>query len=256
MSIETRDKGAGRMPAEVDGAGFGWRRLQTVAAWGALISFLVPMLITLSFEPFLAAMAAPFVIGLLVRLKWPRVGAVLLGLFSLAVLASGAPFLVDALSHPESTVDFLPLVLFTISTLVGTIAATPAYRESAPPATTSRAARGLAMAGGTVLVAAAIVSVIAFMGVESEGAQAGDVRLTAEDVEFAPETFTADAGTVSVSVTNEDATRHTFTIDGLDVDLNIPPNTTQRVSFEAPAGTYEFYCRPHADVMTGTLRVG
>jgi plastocyanin len=255
MSIETRNEVSGRMPGEVDAVGFGWRRLQTVAAVGTLVSFVVPMLVTLSFEPFLAGMAAPFVIGLLVRLRWPRVGTVLLGFFSLAVLASGAPFLLDALSHPESIVDFLPLVLFTVSALVGTIAAIPAYRESAPPATTSAPARGLAVAGGAVLLAAAIVSVIAFMGVNSEEAQAGDVRLTAEDVEFAPEILTADAGSVAVHVTNQDGTRHTFTIDELGVDLNVPPDTTQRVSFDAPAGTYEFYCRPHSDVMTGTLTV-
>jgi plastocyanin len=49
--------------------------------------------------------------------------------------------------------------------------------------------------------------------------------------------------------------RHTFTIDELGVDLSIPPNSEQRVTFDAPAGSYEFECRPHTPGMTGTLTV-
>lgn len=99
--------------------GFGWRRLQVVASLGAISSFLVPMVITLSFEPFLLATLAPFVIGLLVMLRWPPVASIWLGVASLGVLLTSAPFLVEALAHPESLADFLPLVAFTLSTLVG-----------------------------------------------------------------------------------------------------------------------------------------
>ena len=235
---------------------FGWRRLLVLSAFGTVASLLVPMLITLSLEPFLLSMAAPVVIGLLVMRRWPRAGSITLGVVSLALLASGAPFLVDALSHPESLVDFLPLALFTASALLGTIAAIPAYRETTPPKVASGPARGLALAGAVILAAAAVVSVVSFAGVDSQEASPGDVRLVAEEIEWAPGDLAAGAGTISVHVTNRDATRHTFTIDALDVDLNVPPNTTQRVTFEASPGNYPFYCSPHADAMEGTLTVG
>ena len=54
---------------------------------------------------------------------------------------------------------------------------------------------------------------------------------------------------------DRDGTRHTFTIDELGVDLSIPPESGQRVSFTAAPGTYRFYCRPHAPGMEGVLVV-
>ena len=46
-----------------------------------------------------------------------------------------------------------------------------------------------------------------------------------------------------------------FTIEELGVDLRVPDGSTGRVVFDAPAGTYEFVCTPHADVMKGKLVV-
>jgi plastocyanin len=100
-----------------------------------------------------------------------------------------------------------------------------------------------------------VVSIVAFAGVESVPAQPGDIRLVTQDLEFRPSAIDTRSGTVSVHVTNEDSTRHTFTIDGLGVDLNLPPNSTQRVSFEAEPGTYGLICRPHESSMQGTLIV-
>jgi hypothetical protein len=88
--------------------GFGWRRLQVAAAFGVVGSLLIPMAITATFEPFLVSMAAPFPIGLLLMLRWPRVGAIWLGVVSLAILLFSAPFLGEALTHPESLADILP----------------------------------------------------------------------------------------------------------------------------------------------------
>jgi plastocyanin len=236
-------------------AGFGWRRLQALAAWGAIASLVVPMVMERSVEGFFVAMIAPFVIGLLLLLRWRRVGAVWLGVVSLAELLSSAPFLAEALIHPESLADFLPLVAFTLSTLVGSIAAIPAFRQGVRPDTPSRSAMATAALAALVLAAATTVSVIAASGVDSVQAQAGDIPLTAKDFQFGPSRITASRGTVAVVVTNDDTTRHTFTIDGLDVDLNLPPNSTQRVTFAADAGTYRFICTPHAPDMAGDLVV-
>jgi plastocyanin len=234
---------------------FGWRRLQVVAALGVVASVVVPMIISMSVEPFLLSMAAPFVIGLLVMLRWPRVGAVLLGVVSLALLLFGAPFLAEALIHPESLGDFIPLVVLTLSLLVGVIAAIPSFRRGRMPDAASRLARTIAVVSGAIVVASGIVAVVAFAGIESEPARSGDILVVAEDIEFHPTRISADGSDVSVHVTNRDDTRHTFTIDELGVDLNVPPNSNQRVSFVADPGTYEFYCRPHTPGMEGELVV-
>jgi plastocyanin len=232
----------------------GWARLQAAAAWAAIASFAVPMIIDRSVEGFFVAMIAPFVIGLLLRWRWRRVGAVWLGVVSLGELLSSAPFLGDALTHPETLTDFLPLVVFTVATLVGSVAAIPAFRRGRGPDLPSRSATAVAAAATVLLVLATGVSVVAAAGVDSAQAQAGDLRLTAKDFQFDQTSMTVTDGTVAVAVTNDDTTRHTFTIDALGVDLNVPPGTTQRVTFGADAGTYRFYCRPHPN-MTGNLAV-
>jgi len=242
-------------PPGPGGRGFGWRRLQVLAALAVLGSLLVPMLLSFSFEPFLATMAAPLAIGLLLLLGWPRVGAVWLGVVSLGLLVFSAPFLVEALTHPESMADFIPLSFFAVGCVVGAVAAIPTFRERARPDATSGTPRIIAIATGALIVLATVVSIVAFAGIESVPARSGDTRLVAEDIAFRPTGITAQNGEVSVHVTNLDGTRHTYTIDGLGVNLNVPPNSDQRITFTTGPGTYRFYCRPHAPGMEGVLVV-
>lgn len=233
--------------------GFGWRRLQVAAVLAMIASFLVPMAIELSLEPFLLGMVVPLVIGLLVMRRWRRIGVIWVGVIALVELLFSAPFLADALTHPESVADFLPLSVFTVSSFVAAIATRPSLRE--PTAQASGRPRAIAIWAASLLSAGAIVSIVATLGVESVPARAGDIRVGAQDMEFHPPSFDADAGSVSVAVTNNDSFRHTFTIDELGVDLELPPNTTQRVSFTVEPGTYRFYCRPHDPDMEGELAV-
>jgi len=235
--------------------GLGWRKLHVLAAAGVLGSLLASMGIVPSPEPLLLTMT-PFVIGLLLMLRWPRVGTVWLGVSSLGLLLFSAPFLADALAHPESLTDFIPLVVFTVSLLVGTVAAIPSFRQGRGPDAASGLPGAIAVGAGALILAASLVAVVAFVQTESVSAQAGDVRVEIEDFRFRPAAFYARTGTVSVHVTNRDTTRHTFTIDELGVDLNLPPNSSQRVSFAAAgSGTYRFYCRPHGPDMEGELVV-
>jgi plastocyanin len=254
--VSTTDLGRPRStPGERSGdsTGFGWRRLQLVAALAVVASLVVPMVISLSVEVFLLAMAAPFVVGLLLMLRWRRVAAVWLGLVSVALLLFSAPFIVDALAHPESIVDFIPLVVLTVSLLIGVIAAIPSFRRGKGPDAPSRPARAFGVAALGVLVVTTVFSIASFAAIEDVGARPGDILVVTEDFEFHPGGIHADEGTISVHVTNRDDTRHTFTVDVLGVDLNVPPNSTQRVSFTAEPGTYRFVCRPHAPGMEGTL---
>ncbi len=234
--------------------GFGWRRLQAIAAGVTIAGFVMPMAIEGKVEGFLVAMATPFMIGLVLVRFLPRVAAIFLGVVSAATLAFSAPYITEALSHPESATDFVPQTFFTLSMAIAVVTAIPAYREVRRSEVTSSTPRFIAIAAGVVAVVASAISIAAATGVESVAAQAGDVTVVTRDFAFAPAKLATEAGNVSVHLTNDDSTRHTFTIDGL-TDLSVPPNSTQRVTFEAQPGTYRFYCRPHLPDMDGVLVV-
>lgn len=241
--------------SESSGRRFGWRHLQIIAAIAALVSFVAPMVIDLSLEPFLLAMAAPFAVGLMLAVRWPRVAVIWLGVVSLAVLLFSAPFLGEALTHPESAADFLPLALFALATFVGAVTAIPALRESKGGGRQTRVPRIVAAASAAVLFAATAWSFAAFTGLEDAAPQSGDILVTTEDFNFSPKAVSTDAGTIAVAVTNHDNTRHTFSISELGVELSLPPGTTQRATFTAEPGTYTFFCSPHPD-MQGQLVAG
>lgn len=238
-----------------NGAGFGWRRLQILAAIAVLVSFVAPMVINLTLEPVLLSMSAPFAIGLLWSVKWPRVAAIWLGVVSLAVLLFSVPFLGEALTHPESAVDFIPLSLFALATLVGAVTAMLAFRETGGGGHPTQAPRRVAVVSAALLLAVTAWSVVASAGLEGAGLQPGDILVTIEDFAFTPIEISTGPDTISIAVSNHDNTRHTFTITELDVDLSLPPGTTQRVSFAAEPGTYTFFCSPHPD-MQGELVAG
>jgi plastocyanin len=254
-AVEGRGAGGGLLAPEQRRRGLGWRRLQLIAGLGVLGALVLSMRVVFSPEPLLLAMA-PSAIGLLVMLRWPRVGAICLGVSSLALLLFSAPYLADALTHPESVGDFIPLSILTVSLLVGTVAAVPSFREGRDPAGGSALPVAIAVGAGAVLVAASVVGIVAVLRTESVPSQAGDIRVVTEGFVFHPPGISAVSGEVSVHVTNRDSTRHTFTIDRLGVDLNVPPDGMQRVTFAAGPGTYRFYCRPHSPGMEGELVVG
>ena len=235
-------------------SGMGWRRLQLVAAAAAAVSLVAPMVIEGEIVGFLAAMAAPFLIGLLLAAFLPRTAAIFLGVVSLGILLSSVPFLAESLLHPESPSDFIPLVLLVVSAAIGTATAIPAFKEARAGAGTSGTPRAIAIAAVAVLAVASAASLVSAASLEDATAQPGDVAVLTRDFVFEPTELTADAGTVAVHLTNEDKTRHTFTIDGL-TDISVAPGQAQRGTFEAEPGTYRFYCKPHAPDMEGTLVV-
>src|SRR5687768_13523656 len=199
----TADDQASERAAAPSRPGLSWRRLQQIAAVVAVLTFVVPMVLAGSFEPFLATMAAPFLVGLLLDAFLPRTGAVFLGVVSLLILGSSAPFLAEALLHPESTLDFVPLVLLVLATLVAIAATVPAYREARGSSERTSLPRTIVVVASLIAVVATAVSLIAAAGTTSVAAQPGDVTVTTRDFAFAPASLTADAGTVAVHMTND-----------------------------------------------------
>lgn len=199
-----------------------------------------------------AAMAIGAVVGMGL-LRW-RSG--LLGKLGLALLAANVAFwmasgAVSNLTHGEGFWETaLPsaLTVAALLTLVGTVGSV--VRRGA------RAVRALQVGAVAVLVAALVASALGIGGATT--AQPGDLMLTMEDVRFGDTALDADAGGIGVLVANKDLFWHTFTIKELDVNLNVPVGAERRMTFNAPAGTYEFVCAipGHTQAgMKGTLTV-
>ena len=233
---------------------FGWVKLMALGGAIAAIGPILPM-VAEGFEPFLATIAAPFLVGLVLLRFARKTGIVWLGVVSLALLVMNAPFTVDALLHPESPADFVPVTMLTVGGILAVIGTVPAFR-SARGRNGDSAFPKIAAVTGVLLVLAAIGgSLAAANGVTSDAPANGSLIVDMENFEFGPATITAANGEVSVYVTNNDSARHTFTVDELGVDESIAPGQSKQITFDAEAGEFRFYCKPHDPGMEGELKV-
>lgn len=224
-----------------------WQTSLWIAIGGALVSLFAPMALALKFEPFLAVLGAPFVVAAFTA-KWPRVFAVVVGLVCVVQFLGGFPTLADTLQHPESIRDFLPLLLFGLSAIIGAIASVPAFRGT----TQDQAARFILAGCAVVYAVGAMVSGVAAARLPDASLQPGDTAIVARDTKFSEESITLDTASSALYVTNDDATRHTFTVDRLGIDEELPAKRATRLMIDGEPGTYRYYCRPHPD-MTGEL---
>lgn len=231
---------------------FGWIKLLAVGAGVSALGPLVPMLID-GFEPFLAVLMAPLLIGLAVLRFARRTGVVWLGIVSLALLVMNAGFAADAVQHPESPADFVPVMMLTVGGLLAVAATVPAFRAARGRTSNSSVPRIAAIAG-VVLVAVAVAgSVVAKGMVTNDSPAIGSTQVDMEDFAFGPRQIAAESGEVKLFVTNNDNARHTFTVDELGVDVSIAPGQSRQITFDAEAGEYRFYCKPHDPGMDGDL---
>jgi plastocyanin len=84
------------------------------------------------------------------------------------------------------------------------------------------------------------------------------LTIVSQNTAFSTRTLDAPSGQVTVTLDNEDPFVHNFTIDALGVKVEAKGNQTSSGSFDAPPGTYEFYCSipgHKAAGMVGTLTV-
>lgn len=234
--------------------GFGWGSLQVL---GAVLLMLVPVIPFLAegIEPFFLIFVVPPLIGLTLRRFAPRVGIAWLGVVSLALLVMNAPFIPEAIAHPESSADFIPIAMFAVGALVAVVATIPAFRAVRGTASDSTLPNRLAIASLVALAIAAGGSLVARSGVTSDAPASGSIRVSMESFQFGPETVTAQGGRVSLYVTNNDSVRHTFTVDSLGIDTSVAPGQSRLIEFEAAPGEYRFYCKPHDPGMEGDLLV-
>ena len=246
----SRPGGRGRAPRR-RGARFGWGRLQVAAALAAIVSLVVPQILAGEVSGFLLGLTIPFVVGLLVRARWPRTGIVWLGVVSLGELCLGRSVLRRGAAPPRVPRRLPPAGPLHAGDAGGIGRDRARLPRGAPPC----CGRAHARRRGVVERGRARRRDRAVAGRRGRRrerpAEPGDLIVTATDFTFGDAAVAAPAGDVAIAVTNTGSTRHTFTIDELGVDLDVPPGTTQRVTFDADAGTYRFYCRPHAPAMEG-----
>jgi plastocyanin len=248
MSTENQDV---QVAGDV-GGGLTWRKLAVRAAFTIPIVFLLLMLISMEFVPFLFIFIVVFAALGFWASRGGKASAIVLGVLSVIFIVTNLPFLMETLSVPASPIDFIANALLLLSAITAAVAAFFAFRGAAADGGPSKFARVVM----GVAAVAVIFAVFSFVTYEDDTKQDGDIDITTADFEFQPDEIDADRGTVGVFITNEDPASHTFTIDELDVDVVIPQGAKVRVEFEADGGEYEFICVPHeGNGMTGTLQV-
>jgi len=249
QTVEARPTGEETAQA----SGIGWTELMFWSALGVAAALVGGMVAFGEFVPPLLIFAVPFVVGALVLRRRRRGGAITLGIVAVLTLALNIPFVLPSLAVPASTEDFVMsaiVLILLVTLLIGAVAAIRTRGAGPSPAARSLGFAALAFIGLSIATAAA-----ARVTHESAVAQAGDIKISTEDIEFSHENISAEAGEVTVFVENKDTTLHTFTINELGVDLQLPSNSAERITFDASPGTYEFECTPHSDVMHGTIEV-
>ena len=184
------------------------------------------------------------VLGAVVARRAPR--WLLFGIAGLLVvhMVASAPFLVEALAHPETPASFLPetyIVVAVAAVAAGTLLRAPRSRG--------------ALGGGAVLLAVALtaVSLTAAGTVSGDERQPGDVPVVTSGAMF-PALLEVPAGGAVLWVDNQDAFRHTLVVEDAGVHAELPGSTAVRVEVDREPGTYDYICDvPGHERMVGEI---
>ncbi|HET7482876.1 MAG TPA: cupredoxin domain-containing protein [Actinomycetota bacterium] len=232
-----------------------WKRLLQWSAGALIVTAALVMAVFIhAFDPVLGTFLILFAVSLVLLPRFERASSILVLIVVVLFIGAGAPFFIAAFLEPRSTYEFVSNALLFVEGIVAGISAVALLRRR------DAASRAAALTGRTaigVIVLAVILAVVARVTAPTVTIEAGDLRLTAQDTEFSTEQLDGDGPDVTVAVVNKDLGSHTFTIDELDVNESLPGQATTRVSFDAPPGTYTYYCavQGHRPTMHGTLTV-
>jgi plastocyanin len=228
-----------------------WRGLLKWGVVATIAMFVVIFAVTMEVIP-------PLIIGIVLLagglwwLRRPgRRSVIFLAVVTTLLLLMNLPFALPAMAHPDSGLEFAVTGATLVALVISIVAAVAELRSRRAPGGTPRR---IAMAGTAVVVVLAVIGAVAAVSRENDTAGAGDLALAAKSFEWTAETLTAKPGQIGVFIENKDATRHDFKIKNV-VSADLPASKKTRVTFEAPAGSYEFICSLHPE-MKGTLTVG
>jgi plastocyanin len=102
----------------------------------------------------------------------------------------------------------------------------------------------LALSGLALAVLA--LSVLALCGLPSVSAQAADIRISIDKMDYAPATVSAKVGD-TIEWVNADILAHTATAKNNDWDVMIGANKTVRMVLRKP-GEIDYYCKFHPNM--------
>ena len=234
-----------------------WRHLLTYAAVADLVVMAVVGIAVRDKEAL--GFAGAILIGILfLRIRSGLAGVIMLGVLSLDAAVFMLPAAASNSAHRGRFVDLLiPLSLGIIS-IAGLLAAIGSIFRHKRPDANNREAPVVMQTIVAVFIVALIAGTVAQRTSKAEVARAGDVKVEMRNTAFLQTTLNAQGGSISVAVSNHDLFWHTFTIDALHVNVDVPIGANRRVTFNAPLGRYDFYCRVpghKAAGMKGTLIV-
>jgi plastocyanin len=235
-----------------------WRHLLRYAAVADLVVMAVVGVAVRDKEA-LAFAVAIFIGILFLRIRSGLAGVVMLGVLSMDAVVFMLPAAASNSTHRDHFVDLLIPISIAVISLAGVLGALGSLWIHRRPLSEGRTAAIIAQATIAVFIVAMIAGVVSQRSSTSEAARTGDIRVEMRNTAYVQKTLTGAAGTVSVAVSNHDLFWHTFTIDALHVNVDVPIGAQRRVTFNAPPGRYEFYCRVpghRAAGMHGILQVG
>jgi plastocyanin len=232
-----------------------WRRLAVRTGSVAAIGHLG---ISVTYQD-LDALAVAAILGLalaLTRVRRGTVGMIVLGLaFGNVGFWTVPATMTNAVARPGFAAVAVPGVMAVLS-IAGLVASVASLlRSQHGIAGVAGSAKVAATAGVGILI---VLAVAVLPGGSAGGPEPGDHVVMTDANAFSPPNLEVEAGTVGIYVQNGDYFWHTFTVHELGVDVRVPVGGSGRVTFEAPAGTYEFVCAiPGHETagMIGTLTV-
>jgi plastocyanin len=230
-----------------------WR---TVLIWaGALDASLFAAIGIRQFDREALAFAVLYLVGLVIFRLGRRgtVGAVGLGLISLDTAFWMVTATVTNLQNQEALISVLQPVALSVVSVIAIVAAVGSLLQRGYPIAASlRAVAAAALVLFVVVLASETV-----LTTQAAPASA-EVVLTIHNTAYSARALSANSGQISVAITNQDLFWHTFTIDKLGVNVAVPVGGHRRIVFNAPPGTYIFYCQipGHRQAgMQGTITV-
>lgn len=234
---------------------FGWPTLLHVAAIGNLAALL--SLALFNRDQLAIVLAAIVLLGLLLRqLRSGILGSlVLTGALADQSIYTVVGAITNVLHGEGPRAVFMPAFI-AATAVAGLIAAVATIIWRHNPAAGQRVAPRVAQAVSLFFVLLLYASV--FTAQDGSAAAPSDIVLHTANMAYSQSALVAESGTVTLELSNDDLFWHTFTVDELAVDLLVTENGTRQVTFEAPPGSYYFYCAipGHATLgMTGTLTV-
>lgn len=140
----------------------------------------------------------------------------------------------------SGTAILLPasLAAFALTGFVAAVMCVFARKHSAEP---SRAAVNFVVA--IFLVSSVVLGIGLLRGqAEPQVELPTDIKLGVENLAYSTTNLTAHPGRVTIVMENHDLFWHTFTIDERRVDLKVPMQAREQITFDAPPGIYTFHC--------------